>query len=150
METFAILVSAVVLVGVAGYLLTTMIRHIQTEKRSSRLRKVWSNFGLSMVLAILFLVTWAAQAIVQWQAYANEARTHGGSPVFSEYWVDFSQATLENWQSEFLQLFSFVVLAAMLIHRGSAESKDSDERMEAALQRIEKKLDDRSYAGKGP
>jgi hypothetical protein len=39
-----------------------------------------------------------------------------------------------------LQLFSFVVLAALYIHKGSAESKDSDEKLEASLRRIEEKL----------
>jgi hypothetical protein len=53
----------------------------------------------------------------------------------------FAQSTLENWQSEFLQLFSFVVLAALYIHKGSAESKDGEERLEAAaLRRIEEHL----------
>ena len=56
--------------------------------------------------------------------------------------MEFGQSTLENWQSEFLQLFSFVVLSAILIHRGSAESKDTDNRMEEALKRIEKRLDE--------
>ena len=32
----------------------------------------------------------------------------------SGFFVEFSQSTLENSQSEFLQLFSFVVLAALL------------------------------------
>lgn len=54
--------------------------------------------------------------------------------------MEFGQSTLENWQSEFLQLFSFVVFSAVLIHRGSAESKDSDDRMEASLRRIEDRL----------
>jgi hypothetical protein len=53
---------------------------------------------------------------------------------------DFAQATLENWQSEFLQLFSFTVMAAVLIHKGSAESRDSDDRISAALKRIEDQL----------
>jgi len=59
----------------------------------------------------------------------------------SEYLVEFSQSTLENWQSEFLQLFSFVTLAALYLHRGSAESKDSDERVEQMLKEIKAKLD---------
>lgn len=50
-----------------------------------------------------------------------------------DYVVEFSQSTMENWQSEFLQLFSFVLLSALLIHRGSGESRDSDERIEQAL-----------------
>jgi hypothetical protein len=45
-----------------------------------------------------------------------------------------------DWQSEFLQLFSFVALSALFIHKGSAESKDSDERMQKSLDRIEKRL----------
>ena len=53
---------------------------------------------------------------------------------------DFLQATLENWQSEFLQLFSFTVMASVLIHKGSAESRDGDDAMQAALKRIEDKL----------
>jgi Na+/phosphate symporter len=144
METFALIVAAVVLIGVAGYLVGTMIRHIQVERRSNNVRKIWSNFGLSIALATLFFVTWIAHAIVQWPVFAHEQREHGEPAQVDEYFLDFSRATLENWQSEFLQLFSFVVLAALLIHRGSAESKDGDERMEASLKRIEKRLDELS------
>ena len=57
-----------------------------------------------------------------------------------DFIAEFGQATLENWQSEFLQLFSFVVLAALYIHKGSAESKDGDENVEASLRRIEEHL----------
>jgi hypothetical protein len=46
----------------------------------------------------------------------------------------------ENWQSELLQLFSFVVLAALFIHKGSSESKDSGEKVEASLRRIQEKV----------
>jgi hypothetical protein len=53
---------------------------------------------------------------------------------------EFGQATMENWQSEFLQLFALVVLAALYIHKGSAESKESDEKLEASLRRIEEHL----------
>jgi len=44
---------------------------------------------------------------------------------------------MENWQSEFLQLLTFVVLTAVLIHRGSHESKDGDDEMRATLARVE-------------
>lgn len=90
----------------------------------------------------MFLITWAAQAVVQWPVFAQEQQAHGEKARLSEYFLHFSQSTLENWQSEFLQLFSFVVLAALLIHRGSGESKDGDDRMEESLKRIEKKLDE--------
>jgi len=72
----------------------------------------------------------------------EEVRVHGEALAVSDFLVQFGQSTLENWQSEFLQLFSFVVFSAVLIHKGSAESKDSDEEMQAALKRIEKRLDE--------
>ena len=61
-------------------------------------------------------------------------------PKVGDFVADFAQSTLENWQSEFLQLFAFVVLAAMFIHKGSAESKDGEENIEASLRRIEEHL----------
>ena len=33
---------------------------------------------------------------------------------------------MENWESEFLQMFAFVVLTAFLFQKGSSESKDPD------------------------
>jgi hypothetical protein len=47
---------------------------------------------------------------------------------------------LENWQSEFLQLLTFVVLTASFIHRGTHESRDSDDEMKAILQRLEARI----------
>lgn len=78
---------------------------------------------------------------MQWPVFAQEQQAHGEEARLSDYFLHFSRSTLQNWQSEFLQLFSFV-LAASLIHRGSGESKDGDDRMEESLKRIEKKLDE--------
>jgi uncharacterized protein DUF6766 len=139
-DTIVLVVTVLVLVAVAGYLIGTMIRSIREEKRSAQLRKIWKNFGLSIALVILFLVSWAGQAVAEWGTYRHEQLDHGQPVEVSEYLIQFGQSTLENWQSEFLQLFSFVVLAAMYVHRGSAESRDSEDRMEALLERIADKL----------
>jgi hypothetical protein len=37
------------------------------------------------------------------------------------------EATMENWESEFLQMFAYVVLTAFLYQQGSAESRKLDE-----------------------
>lgn len=66
---------------------------------------------------------------------------YGSDPQVGDSVAEFAKSTLEeNWQSEFLQLFSFVVLAALYIHKGSAESKDGEENIEASLRRIEEHL----------
>ena len=116
-------------------------------------KKRWpfGNYGLSLTLAVLFLASWVGQFFVEMVKVGNEARSHGEAFSMSEFWPSFWQSTLENWQSEFLQLLTFVTLTAFLIHRGSPESKDGDEDMQAALERIEARLDQLSGSnGTGP
>jgi branched-subunit amino acid ABC-type transport system permease component len=139
METFILWVTVIVMVAVASALIGTLVLSI---RRESRAKKLWANFGLSLAFCGFFLVTWIAHAMAEWQVYAEQQRAHGEPTSLSGYLVEFGQSTLENWQSEFLQLFSFVVFAAVLIHKGSAESKDGEEEIQATLRRIEKRLDE--------
>ena len=141
MNGFVAVVSLILMIGVVGYLVWSLLRSIREEQRRSRVRKVWPNFALSIVLLVLFAVSWVGHGLAQWQQFKNEQRAQGEPIQVDEYLVDFAESTLENWQSEFLQLFSFVVLAAVFIHRGSGESKDSDDRMEEMLKEIKQKLD---------
>ncbi len=141
---FVLAVVLIMMVVVVFYLIGNMVRSIQDERRQANIKRIWGNFGLSIAFCVLFIVTWLGQGLVQWQVFTDEAREHGQSVEVGDFAAEFAQSTLENWQSEFLQLFSFVVMSALLIHHGSAESKDSDDRMEAALKRIEQKLGTRS------
>jgi purine-cytosine permease-like protein len=133
-----VVVGALMLVTL-GFLLGSLVRSIQLEHAK---RSIWRDFGLSISLAVLFFLTWIGQLISEWQRFTDEQLSHGEDPAIGDFAAEFAQSTLENWQSEFLQLFSFVVLAALLIHRGSAESKDSDEQMQKSLDRIERRLDE--------
>jgi hypothetical protein len=121
-----------------GFLVFSMVRSIRDERTEGR--SVWREFGLSFALLALFLLSWAGHAVTQWQVFTDEQRAHGGTAELGDFLGEFGQATMENWQSEFLQLFAFVTLAALYIHKGSAESKDGEERMEASLRRIEEHL----------
>ena len=79
-----------------------------------------------------------------WQEFVAEQSTHGeAATAFGEggYLWRWGEATFENWQSEFLQLFTFVVLTTFLVHRRSHESPDTDYDTEASLRRIEAKID---------
>lgn len=134
-----LVVALTLMVGTVTFLGGVMVASIRREVRESR-AGVWQDFGLSIALAALFLTSWFGHAISQWQEFTDEQAAHGQTVEMADFLAAFSSTTFENWQSEFLQLFSFVVLAAMLIHRGSAESRDSDDRMEQALQRIEESL----------
>ncbi len=100
----------------------------------SKLKKFWKNYNLSIVLGILFLLSWGAQFFVELKEVAKEAETHGTPFQWSDFWIKFWSSTLQNWRSEFLQLLTFVVLTSFLIHKNSHESKDSDERIKATLE----------------
>ena len=97
----------VVIAGVTAYLIGTTIKSIRNERETKM--RLWKNFGLSLGFCALFLITWAAHGIAEWQTFTDE------------------QA-------------AFTVMAAVLIHKGSAESRDSDDVMQMALKRIEDKL----------
>ena len=84
--------------------------------------------GLSITWLGLFFATFlAGQTIFGQLEYNDEQRDHGRPEVtFVEYLATphFVEATMENWESEFLQMFLFVVLTAFLYQKGSAESKN--------------------------
>jgi hypothetical protein len=127
-----------VVAGTLAVLIFSTARSIHNERTADR--PVWRDFGLSLLLMTLFFATWVAQGVAQWQTFTDHQRAQGLATSFGDFVSEFGQATLENWQSEFLQLFSFVTLAALYIHKGSAESKDGEARLEASLRRIEEKL----------
>jgi hypothetical protein len=86
---------------------------------------VYSN-SLLIVMLIIFLGSWFAQSVTGWTEFNSEQREHGEAGVSWLSYVGsatFWEATLQNWQSEFLAVGSFVVLAIYLRQRGSPESK---------------------------
>ncbi|HYG90270.1 MAG TPA: DUF6766 family protein [Azospirillum sp.] len=94
------------------------------------MRESLRNNGLSIALFTLFLLSIIGQAIAGWRALAEELRLHGLPPVgFFDYLTTghFLSATFENWESEFLQMAVYVLLTAVLVQRGSPESKKPDD-----------------------
>ncbi|HEX3219253.1 MAG TPA: DUF6766 family protein [Candidatus Limnocylindria bacterium] len=105
--------------------------------------KLLRDYGLTIVLAVLFLASWLLQSTTGWVEFVGEQRAHGEVATLfgdSGYFWSWMQSTFENWQSEFLQLFTMVVLVSFLIHRGSQQSKDSDEQLRAQLDEMEERL----------
>ena len=94
------------------------------------MRRIFRENGLSIVLVLLFVVFWIAQSVSGYREHNNEQREHGQPEVrYGEYLrgAHFWEATTENWESEFFQMFGYVMLTAMLYQKGSSESKDPNE-----------------------
>lgn len=102
------------------------------------LAALWRNYSLSLILATLFLLSWLAQGVFQWQEFVNTQQEHEQAAEVVDFIPEFLSRTFENWQSEFLQLLTFVSLTTYFIHRGSPESKDGDKEIKASLSRIER------------
>lgn len=89
--------------------------------------------GLSIALLFLFLLFWIGQALTGWQVYNEELAETYSPPINLLCYLQsghFVSSTFENWESEFLQMFIFVVFSIFLFQKGSTESKslnDSEE-----------------------
>jgi hypothetical protein len=94
------------------------------------MRRLIRENGLSIVLVTLFLAFWAGQSVVGHREHNAGQREHGEPQLaYTAYLrsAHFWEATAENWESEFIQIFSYVFLTAFLFQKGSAESKKLDE-----------------------
>lgn len=83
--------------------------------------------GLTIVFMFFLFVFWGGQAYTGWKEYNEERKENGASEIaFTPYLGSnhFMEATFENWESEFLQMFLYVILTVKLRQVGSAESKD--------------------------
>jgi hypothetical protein len=106
--------------------------------------RTWRDYSLSIALAIVFAIVFAAHTVVGYMQYAADQQSHNETPkVFGDsgYVVYWGEWTLQNWQSEIIQSLVIVLFTAWFVHKGSAESKDSQEQMQRTLERIEQRLD---------
>lgn len=81
-----------------------------------------------------------------WFIFVNDQQAHHQPIQVVEYAVEMTRDTLENWQSEFLQLIWQVAGLSFLWCVGSPQSKEGDERKEAKLDLILKKIDPQNAA----
>lgn len=84
------------------------------------------NQSLSIVFGVLFLLTLLGQSFAGLLDYNEKQLSHGG--VVSSYGEfitssDFVVDVAENWQSEYLQFFLFILATVWLVQKGSPESK---------------------------
>jgi hypothetical protein len=119
------------------------IRARERDEKKGWLGYVWANYSLSIVLLVVFVVSLVAHGWFGWLQYVADQTSHGEQPELwgdSGYWIYFGEWTMQNWQSEFLQTLLMILFTAWFVHKGSAESKDGQEEMQATLYRIEQRL----------
>lgn len=87
------------------------------------------NKGLTLVFAMLFVITLAGQIVTGLKEYNKDVNDSGGQLLSIAGYLTsghFLSSTFENWESEFFQMALYVVLPIFLYQKGSSESKDPD------------------------
>jgi hypothetical protein len=101
---------------------------------------IWKSYAFFWVTLALFFGSLIGHWIFGWYAFVEEQTVHGQAVQLSDFWVEIIRDTLENWQSEFLQLVWQVAGLAYLWYLGSPQSKEGDDRKEEKLDFILKKI----------
>ncbi len=96
----------------------------------------WKKYGYLWITLILFLGSLIGHWLFGWSAYVSEQQAHGEPIEFAGYFTEMMRDTLENWQSEFLQLMWQVCGLAFFLFIGSPQSKEEDDRLEEKLDEI--------------
>lgn len=103
-----------------------------------------SKYGYLWVTFAFFTISIIGQWLFGWFAYVNEQHDLHAPIQVSDYSYRMMRDTLENWQSEFLQLIWQVAGLAILLCVGSPQSREGDERTEAKLDAILKAVDEKA------
>jgi hypothetical protein len=102
--------------------------------------KHFRRWGAVYLLLILFVGSWLGQFFAQLAEFRSEQKTHAEPFVMSDYLVQFSASTFENWQSEWLQLiFQAILLLGAKHWLFQADAADM-ERMERKVDAISEQL----------
>jgi hypothetical protein len=95
------------------------------QRAGGVLRALYSN-SLLLWMGLIWLLSWFGQSVAGWSEFNSNQLGHGENGT---NWIgyigsaDFWEATLQNWQSEFLAVGSMAIFAVYLRQRGSPESK---------------------------
>ncbi len=101
----------------------------------------FGRYGFFAFTFAFLLISMLGHWVFGWFAYIAEQQQHGAAISVSEFSFQILRDTFENWQSEFLQLIWQVAGLAFLLHIGSPQSKEGDDRKEAKLDAILEAVD---------
>lgn len=99
------------------------------------------RWGAVYVLLVLFAGSWLGQCVAQLSVVRQEQVMHHEPFVMSDFLVQFAASTLENWQSEWLQLIFQAILLLGAKHWIFRVDAEDLERVESKIDAIQAALD---------
>jgi hypothetical protein len=116
------------------------VRTTERERRAAR-KPQKAKYGFLWVTLALFIISLVGHWGAGWVEYRQEQEEHNAPIQMKDYVAQMTRGTLENWQSEFLQLVWQVAGLSFLWYIGSPQSKEGDDRKEEKLDAILRHLD---------
>lgn len=102
---------------------------------------VWKKYGFAWVTIGFLLFSMLGHWLFGWFAFVAEQQAQQVPVLAWAFVVTMLRDTFENWQSEFLQLLWQVAGLTLLLYVGSPQSKESEDRTEAMIEAILRKVD---------
>lgn len=102
---------------------------------------IWTRYSYAWVTLGFFIVSLVGHWLFGWFAYVDDQAAHGQTIRVAGYLIEMLRDTLENWQSEFLQLLWQVGGLAFLLFVGSPQSREGSDRVEAKIDAILRRVD---------
>jgi hypothetical protein len=102
---------------------------------------IWKKYGFAWITLAFFLFSLAGHWLFGWIAFVDEQAAHGQPVQVGQYLTLMTRDSLENWQSEFLQLLWQVMGLTYFLYVGAPQSKEEDDRLEDKLDAILRKVD---------
>ncbi|MGH3663854.1 MAG: DUF6766 family protein [Micromonosporaceae bacterium] len=99
------------------------------------------RWGAVYILLLLFLGSWLGQFFAHLHEFRAEVRSRGAEFVWIQFLSAFSGRTLENWQSEWLQLIFEAVLLLGARHWLFKLNAEDTDRLESKIDRLQQSLD---------
>jgi hypothetical protein len=99
------------------------------------------HYGFFWVTLGFFIMSISLHWVFAWYSYLQEQEEHKQPIEFNGYLNETLRDTMENWQSEFLQLMWQVAGLSILWFVGSSQSKESDDRLEEKIDLLMQKLE---------
>jgi len=93
------------------------------------MKRFFRNNGLSIGLAVLFVVFLFCHSVAGYLSHNEDQADHGQPQLTYVGFLtsgEFLESVGENWESEFLQMGAFIMMTRFLFQKGSSESKDPD------------------------
>src|ERR1044072_358191 len=92
--------------------------------------------GYLYVTIKFFAVSWLKHGLTAYNQFIEEQNEHGQPLAMNLFWNEFIRQTMENWQSEFLQLSWQIGGLMILFAVASPQDRIGEERKEKILEKL--------------